>query len=283
MFSEIAAEGFLSIEKSSAITASTKSMCVDLDERTIPAMTKAGRNDPCPCGSGLKHKRCCLKDEAGEPRFTREDRLSARARLDRFSKGVVERERNQAFEEFLGESWHQMKHLDQEEKTLSAQVFDMWFWLDRPLDDGRLVVERLLEEDLSLEAGERRYLALARDTCMRLCEVITARPSVSLTLMDVLDGKRVTVREQMGSCQLEPADLVAVRVIPSGISGRPEIESGLLTISSDIQRSLVPQLAAHRDDFHRNDDAAQAIDFHKVTPPFYHSAWLSSRLDPPSS
>jgi hypothetical protein len=27
---------------------------------------KAGRNDPCPCGSGKKYKKCCLKkDEAG--------------------------------------------------------------------------------------------------------------------------------------------------------------------------------------------------------------------------
>ena len=23
-------------------------------------MKKVGRNDPCPCGSGLKHKKCCL-------------------------------------------------------------------------------------------------------------------------------------------------------------------------------------------------------------------------------
>jgi tetratricopeptide (TPR) repeat protein len=28
-------------------------------------MAKVGRNDPCPCGSGKKYKRCCLeKDEA---------------------------------------------------------------------------------------------------------------------------------------------------------------------------------------------------------------------------
>jgi tetratricopeptide (TPR) repeat protein len=28
-------------------------------------MPKPGRNDPCPCGSGLKYKKCCLpKDEA---------------------------------------------------------------------------------------------------------------------------------------------------------------------------------------------------------------------------
>jgi hypothetical protein len=30
-------------------------------------MSKAGRNDPCPCGSGLKYKRCCLtKDRKAE-------------------------------------------------------------------------------------------------------------------------------------------------------------------------------------------------------------------------
>lgn len=30
-------------------------------------MTKTGRNDPCPCGSGHKYKRCCLeKDQAAE-------------------------------------------------------------------------------------------------------------------------------------------------------------------------------------------------------------------------
>jgi uncharacterized protein YecA (UPF0149 family) len=27
---------------------------------------KAGRNDPCPCGSGKKYKKCCmLKDQQG--------------------------------------------------------------------------------------------------------------------------------------------------------------------------------------------------------------------------
>jgi tetratricopeptide (TPR) repeat protein len=30
-------------------------------------MTKTGRNDPCPCGSGKKYKRCCQeKDEAAQ-------------------------------------------------------------------------------------------------------------------------------------------------------------------------------------------------------------------------
>jgi uncharacterized protein YecA (UPF0149 family) len=37
----------------------------EIDERKVPPMTvqrdrpKVGRNDPCPCGSGKKYKRCC--------------------------------------------------------------------------------------------------------------------------------------------------------------------------------------------------------------------------------
>jgi hypothetical protein len=30
------------------------------DQRPIQSKKKVGRNDPCPCGSGKKHKKCCL-------------------------------------------------------------------------------------------------------------------------------------------------------------------------------------------------------------------------------
>jgi SWIM/SEC-C metal-binding protein len=29
-------------------------------QKPLVAISKVGRNDPCPCGSGLKHKKCCL-------------------------------------------------------------------------------------------------------------------------------------------------------------------------------------------------------------------------------
>lgn len=34
-------------------------------ESTFSSGVKAGRNDPCPCGSGRKFKRCCLNADAG--------------------------------------------------------------------------------------------------------------------------------------------------------------------------------------------------------------------------
>jgi methionyl aminopeptidase len=33
---------------------------------------RVGRNDPCPCGSGLKYKKCCLRKEASSPEKTKD-------------------------------------------------------------------------------------------------------------------------------------------------------------------------------------------------------------------
>lgn len=34
------------------------------DRFTVRAEQTAGRNDPCPCGSGVKYKKCCLRSPA---------------------------------------------------------------------------------------------------------------------------------------------------------------------------------------------------------------------------
>ena len=34
---------------------------IQKSSKTIIKAPKVGRNDPCPCGSGLKYKKCCGK------------------------------------------------------------------------------------------------------------------------------------------------------------------------------------------------------------------------------
>lgn len=33
---------------------------IDSNNNVLPVLPKVGRNDPCPCGSGKKYKKCCL-------------------------------------------------------------------------------------------------------------------------------------------------------------------------------------------------------------------------------
>jgi hypothetical protein len=49
-------------------------------------MNKPGRNDPCPCGSGRKYKRCCLGREAEHDKFAAALEASALPLLSRLAK-----------------------------------------------------------------------------------------------------------------------------------------------------------------------------------------------------
>jgi hypothetical protein len=215
------------------------------------------------------------------PRFTATDRLTAFTELERFSTDIAELDDGVAYDEFWGEQWDKADELDETLTALSSGAFDMWFWLDRPLADGRLVVDRLLVENPTLQPGVRHYLELARETCMRLYEVIDLRPGVSVTLRDVMDDAAVAVHEKRASRQLRRADLLAARVIRCGISGQPEMEAGVLNFSPLMRESIVTQLSSHREEFRRERHGTSGIAFYKEMVPFFHCAWLIAHLDPP--
>src|SRR2546422_7115188 len=45
--------------------------------RRTRRMSDIGRNDPCPCGSGKKYKRCCLAKDAPAPGDRKSTRLNS--------------------------------------------------------------------------------------------------------------------------------------------------------------------------------------------------------------
>lgn len=50
-------DGIFSVEKRKEIQRKWR------DSKTVVNNNKVGRNDPCPCGSGKKYKKCCGKDK----------------------------------------------------------------------------------------------------------------------------------------------------------------------------------------------------------------------------
>jgi hypothetical protein len=58
----------------------------------MPIMvTKTGRNDPCPCGSGKKYKRCCLEHDQQVEHAAFAERASKMAAYEAKSKAKLER------------------------------------------------------------------------------------------------------------------------------------------------------------------------------------------------
>jgi hypothetical protein len=243
-------------------------------------MNKAGRNDPCPCGSGRKFKKCCLT-AAVVPGYTSGDRASALARLDHFVDRVMDAEDDLGFEEFWGEHMDWEAELAPTHRPQSQDVYDLWFAFDRELDGGRLVVDLFLDRHPDLSTGEHLFLKALRDSSMHLWEVLDLSPGVSVTLRDVVERTEVTVHERIGSRTLQRHEWLAARVVPGRSSGQPEIEAGLLHIPRLIRDAVLAQLSSRRDAFRRDHPEAPLDGFYKGLPPFFHDAWVTALLDPP--
>lgn len=244
-------------------------------------MAKIGRNDPCPCGSGKKYKRCCLARVETRSGFTQGERLSALDKLERFVLDELEPEEDIAFDVFYEEWDDRMEELDRTWLMHSEAVYDLWFYLDYPLPGGKRVADLFLEGKPLLTAGERSYLEHLRETAMRLYEVKDLTPGVSVTLRDILDDTTLTIHERQGSRSMLKYSVIAARIIACGASGHPEMEMGVLHIPKLVQDGLISQLSSHRQSYRRDHPQAGDIDFFKEMVPFFHDAWISCLLDPP--
>ena len=97
-------------------------------------MREVGRNDPCPCGSGRKHKRCCLDADRSALRLAerlerRIDELGERAIEEHQAAWVSEFERN------LGPLPPFGPHIE------DAAWLDTWLVCDAPVVDRRTPLE----------------------------------------------------------------------------------------------------------------------------------------------
>ena len=249
-------------------------------ERGSIVMDKIGRNDPCPCGSGKKYKRCCLNEDGARSGFAVDDRNSALAKLDRFVEKELGKEDEAAYDDFY-EPWEdRIEELDEQQTATSESVFDMWFFCDARLSKGGRVIDLFLEEGPLLSPGERRYLRLLRETALRLYEVEDMSPGVSVTLVELTAGTRLKVREHLGSRSLWRHALLAARIISEGPCGQPEIESGLLNIPELSRDRVLAQLSEERKEYQREHPGAGDADFFKDMGSFFHDVWISSILDP---
>lgn len=182
-------------------------------------MTAVGRNDPCPCGSGLKYKKCCLgKDQVARAPFSSADRDSALAGLMRFStRPAFARDHVTAQELFWGDrlAGHpedRVREVNAHEQ--SQMAYHDWFVFDYPLGDDRTVVDLFLErEGARLGVGEREYLERMRHSHIRLYEVVEVVSDEGLHLVDLWTDERVWVRERMATRQLVRWDLLAARLM----------------------------------------------------------------------
>jgi SEC-C motif len=186
-----------------------------------------GRNDPCPCGSGLKHKKCCLAKERlpSDPASLLWRRLNAVdenqvLELLRFARrGLGEDVLIRSSKEFFGTAGTPADSSDPEMEgfvpwMLYCRRIPTEDWLrDAPTKRGTIASAYLERHASRLDAFARGYLDACMEEPYSFYEVIDVTPGQGLEVEDVLRGGRRYVSERTASGTLRPRELVWAHVI----------------------------------------------------------------------
>jgi hypothetical protein len=169
--------------------------------RQAALQPSAGRNDPCPCGSGKKYKRCCA--HGGQLPLAQRVPFVLQ-RLGHFATGP------DGHDTMFGLA---VSAAGDHEDVVGAirRFLEDPFLVDVAIHEGGLG-ETYLDQRGALMADDEVALFTALfEEPRRLWEVTAVAPGESLTLRDTGSGNVVTVVERSGSEGREPGELMLAR------------------------------------------------------------------------
>jgi hypothetical protein len=162
---------------------------------------KPGRNDPCPCGSGKKYKKCCL--------ITERDLKSAERNLIRKIREFTDDAR---FDEEINEAFA-LFWSDIEPEPEEVVWFIDWFTHDYELRSGFTPIELFYHEKAEeLSAGEREILKEWLDTCLSVYEVQEIEGGVGIRVKDLFLGGEYFVHDVNASKAVSKWDIMVARI-----------------------------------------------------------------------
>ncbi len=210
-------------------------------------MSKPGRNDPCPCGSGKKFKKCCLaRGPEAWGAYSPAERDSALALLGEFTWRPEMAPQRDAAEEVFWAPLHRMPQVDTDDPELieeSAGVFEDWFAFDVAGAEGRSPLEALLErEGHRLSAGEREFLERLGRTELRLYEVTDPAPGIGVGLVDLWADAWRFMHDPEAAKGLRATDVLAARLMPGPAGGGVVIEGATLPYPTAAKEDVLSLL-----------------------------------------
>ncbi|GMU57712.1 MAG: hypothetical protein AMXMBFR33_68580 [Candidatus Xenobia bacterium] len=148
-------------------------------------MQKTGRNDPCPCGSGLKHKKCCLeKEQAATPPVHPAHAVDHQLveRLGKLLDGKPARWLEELVDDYDG-------GYDADLDAESTWFYPYAFYHYRGTHDADpTLLEELLERSRSLTGPELELARAHQAAHVSLWQMLQARNGCEVLLRDMLLG-----------------------------------------------------------------------------------------------
>jgi tetratricopeptide (TPR) repeat protein len=222
---------FLNLEHFEEVLGKGREQTPVLSSPRLVKREKVGRNDPCPCGSGKKYKKCCLnKDEArrSEKTSATPKEIELRDQLLSFSaKEGYKKDFEKAYHLFSRRPFKEPLVLD-ENGEVTLGFFLEWFIHDFSLKNGLTIIEEFYEEKKEkLSEEELSLLKYEMASYLSLYEVTSVTPEVGLRLKDLFTGEEMDIVEVKGSLTMVKWDVIFARVIRMGSVNKL---SGMVTL-----------------------------------------------------
>lgn len=190
-------------------------------------MNKPGRNDPCPCGSGKKYKKCCLaREQAQVPNLSWQKMRRAEGELVPALLKHAERfygpqSLELAWDEFS--LWDDVP-MDPESEPELDTIFLPWFAFNWIPDDSdpeeatgfpvmQVALHYLEHKGSRLDSFQRRFIEEVCSQPYSFFTVTEVAPGQRMTLRDLLIPREVTVHERQASAILNVGSIVFTRIM----------------------------------------------------------------------
>jgi len=245
-----------------------------------------GRNDPCPCGSGRKFKKCCLsKSGVVSQSYSSAERSNALAKLMSFAARSKFKEMHRAALALFWGDWLSKAPDRDLEKVMTSEpveiAYNSWFGFDFDCGGGRRMLEIFLESDRSqLSSGELYYLQSVRGSHLRLYEILEVTPDQGFEVHDLWDDRRFYVRERAATRQIVAWDLVVARIGAAG-DGETVFETLPYVFPAAHKEDLLRGLRRAHRVFTKEYPGKSLSEFFKMMAPVFHQLWLEHVALPP--
>ncbi len=242
-------------------------------------MSKFGRNDPCPCGSGKKYKKCCLSKTFTE--VGKEDSIRGRLVDDLigfFNNNYHDRLEDAEFlfwDEFVPE-----EHLDGIALDVAHQNFWEWLIFDHMIDvdNDKTLIDLYMENNKKLSLDEHKVLTMIKNSVISLYEVQEVFPEKGLLLKDLLMDGEYDVREKSATRSVKKWDIFASRLLL--VDGQYIMSGSVYSYHMKNKKEILDDIHAEFEDYKEEYPDASMDDFLKMNSENFNFYWYDLIQNP---
>jgi uncharacterized protein len=174
-------------------------------------MSTVGRNEPCPCGSGKKYKKCCEKENVVNIDTLVNQELDVlQAQLYDFIASAQDAKMEEAYHDYL-----KKMELMKADPDIYEMAFVSWFGSTQKAADGTRLIDRFIDKTAGTVTRPQTAAVLESWRNLRVTAGTVEKVDDStLHVEEVVTGEKLIVKERFG--KLEEKSFFLALLLPNG-------------------------------------------------------------------